>query len=176
MHGLIHAELKRFVETEYGADAWKTVLSEAGLSDKIYLPHATYADHEAAAIVTTASRLTNTPSAELLESFGEFIAPTLLNTYRSLIRPEWKTMELLMHTEETIHKVVRLKEAGPQPPRLDFMQTGPNVLKFNYNSPRRMSALAKGIIKGVAKHYGERVDIQESNGGNGSSEMTITIG
>ena len=176
MHGLIHAQLDEFVETRYGADAWKTILSEAGLGDKTYLPNITYADHEAAAIISAASGLTSTPAATLLESFGEFLAPTLMASYRQLIQPSWKTIDLLLHTEETIHKVVRLRDSGPQPPRLDFQRIGPNVLKFNYNSPRRMSALARGIIKGVAKHYGERVSIEENSSTNGRSEMTITIG
>jgi len=175
LHGLIHAQLEEFVEASYGADAWKTVLREAGLDGKLYLPNANYADHEAAAILSAASKLTDTPADSLLESFGEFLAPTLLASYRHLIQPSWKTLDLLLHTEETIHKVVRLRESAPQPPRLDFQRVGPNTLTFNYNSPRRMSALAKGIIKGVAKHYGERVEIEENSSTNGRSEMTITI-
>lgn len=175
MHGIIHAQLEKFVEIRYGTEAWKTVLGEAGLGDKVYLPSVTYADHEAAAIVSAASRLTSTPAAELLESFGEFLAPTLIETYAQLIQPGWKTMDLLLHTEETIHKVVRLRDSGPQPPRLEFEQTGPNTLNFSYNSPRQMSALGKGIIRGVAKHYGEKVAIEEHKKPGGSSEMKITI-
>ncbi len=175
MHGLIHAELERFVETSYGAEAWKTVLNEAGLGEKVYLPGLTYADHEAAAIVSATSQFTNTPAAELLERFGQFLAPTLINIYEHLIQPGWKTMDLLLHTEETIHKVVRQRKFGPQPPRLQFEQTGPNTLNFNYDSPRQMSALGKGIIRGVAKHYGEKVEIEERKGAGGSVEMKITI-
>ena len=73
-----------------------------------------------------------------------------MSTNKSMTKPNWKTMELLLYTEETIHKAVRIKNPGAEPPRLQFQQTGPNTLKFNYNSPRQMSAVAKGIIKGVA--------------------------
>ncbi|MGH7766511.1 MAG: heme NO-binding domain-containing protein [Candidatus Binatia bacterium] len=110
-----------------------------------------------------------------LENFGEFVVPDLMSTFNMLINPKWKTMEMLLNTETTIHKVVRLKNPGAEPPRLQFTQTGPNTLKFNYNSPRRMSAVAKGIMKGVAKHYGETVEIQERKSAGGSSEMMITI-
>jgi len=175
MHGIIHSELKKFVETRHGADAWKAVLEEAGFSNKVYLPNTTYADQEAVAIVTAASRLTGTPAEDILESFGEFIVPALMSTYRPMIKPKWKTMEMLLNTEGTIHKAVRIKNPGAQPPSLKFKQTGPNTLKFNYNSWRRMSAVAKGIIKGVAKHYGEKVDIQERKGTGGNSEMKVTI-
>ncbi len=175
MHGIIHAQLKQFVETNLGAEAWKAVLTEAGLGNKIYLSNTTYGDEEAVAIVTAASKLTSKPAEDILENFGEFIVPALMSTFRAMVKPGWKTLELLLNTEETIHKAVRIKQPGAQPPRLQFQQTGPNTLQFNYNSPRRMAAVAKGIMKGVAKHYGETIDIQERRGEDGSSEMTITI-
>ncbi|MBC8038477.1 MAG: heme NO-binding domain-containing protein [Rhizobiales bacterium] len=175
MHGIIHSELKKFVETKHGANAWKAVLQEAGFENKVYLSNTVYADEEAIAIVTAASRLTGTPPEDILENFGEFIVPALMSTFRPMTKSTWKTMDLLLNTEETIHKAVRIKNPGAQPPRLKFKQTGPNTLRFNYNSWRRMSSVAKGIIKGVAKYYGETVDIQERKGPGGSSEMDITI-
>ncbi len=175
MHGIIHAQLKQYVETNLGADAWNAVLNEAGLANKIYLSNTSYADQDAIAIVTAASKLTSKPADDILESFGEFIVPALMSTFRSMVKPGWRTLELLMNTEETIHKAVRIKSPGAAPPRLQFEQTGPNTLKFNYNSPRRMSAVAKGIMKGVAKHYGEKIAIEEHKGPDGSSEMKITI-
>jgi hypothetical protein len=175
MHGTIHVELKKFVEAKHGTDAWKAVLKDAGLSNKIFLANAVYPDQEIVAIVTAASKLTNTPAEHILENFGEFIVPDLMDMFRVLINPKWKTMEMLLNTETTIHTVVRLKNPGAEPPRLQFTQTGPNRLKFNYDSPRQMSAVAKGIMKGVAKHYGETIEIQERKYASGSSEMMITI-
>jgi hypothetical protein len=175
LHGIIHAELKKYVETRHGAAAWKACLEAAALGNKIYMPINSYPDEEAIAIVTAASDLTHTPVEQLLEDFGEFISPDLLSMYRSLIRPDWKTIQLLLHTEETIHRVVRSKNPGAEPPKLQFEQLGPNQLKFYYNSPRRLAALAKGIIKGVAKHYGETVLIREHKKTDGSSEMFITV-
>jgi len=175
MHGIIHAQLKQFVETTHGADAWKAVLAEAGLGNKVYLSNTSYRDDEAVAIVIAASKLTSLPADDILEAFGEFIVPALMSTFRSMVKPGWKTMELLLNTEETIHKAVRLKNPGAAPPRLRFEQTGPNTLQFNYDSPRRMAAVAKGIMKGVARHYGERVGIEEGKSPDGASEMTITI-
>jgi hypothetical protein len=175
MHGIIHAELKKYVEAKHGPAAWKACVQAAGLGDKMYLPINTYPDEEAVAIVTAASKLTNTPVERILEDFGEFIVPDLVSMYHSLIKPQWKTMEFLLHTEEMIHRVVRIQNPGAQPPRLQFEQLGPNELKFHYNSPRRMAAVAKGIIKGVAKHYGQTVLIHEQKEPDGSSEMSITV-
>lgn len=175
MHGIIHVELKKYVETKFGPSVWTSVLNDAGLSGKLYLPISSYPDEEVVALVNSAARLTHKPADDLLEDFGQFITPTLLDMYRSLIRPEWKTLELLLHTEETIHRVVRLRNPGAHPPQLRFETTGPNTLKFTYTSPRRMSAVAKGIIKGVAKHYREAVTIQERHAPDGICEMRITV-
>ena len=175
MHGIIHAELKKYVEARHGSDAWKACLETAGLGQKMFLPITTYPDAEAVAIVTAASKLTNISTEHILEDFGEFIVPDLLSMYRSLVEPHWRTIELLLHTEDVIHRVVRINNPGAQPPQLQFEQLGPNELKFNYNSPRRMAAVAKGIIKGIAKHYRQAVLIRERKKPDGSSEMSITV-
>jgi len=51
----------------------------------------------------------------LLEDFGALSRRILIDMYWALIEPEWKTLDLLEHTEEAIHKVVRLKNPGAQP-------------------------------------------------------------
>lgn len=175
MHGIIHTELKKYIETRYSPSTWKACLETAGLRGKVYLAISAYPDEEAMALVTAAAKLSRMPVEYLLEEFGEFIAPNLLNMYRSLIRPEWKTIQMLLHTEEVIHRVVRINNPGAQPPKLHFEQAGPKELKFYYNSPRRMAGVAKGIIKGIAKHYGEKVLIREQKNADGSSEMSIIV-
>ena len=175
MHGLIHAELEKFVETNYGQEAWRAILEEAGLEDRAYVPLGAYPDEESLAIVRAAAKLTETPAEAILEDFGEFIAPDLMATYKSLIRPEWKTLDFLLNTEETIHRVVRRQNQGAEPPHLKFEEAGPGTLRLLYDSPRRMSAVARGIIKGVAKHYGESVSLEESKKADGSSEITVRV-
>ena len=69
MHGFIHTELKRYVETKHGADAWKAVLTAAGLGTKTYLTINTYPDEEALAIVKSASAITKAPADVILEDF-----------------------------------------------------------------------------------------------------------
>jgi hypothetical protein len=163
VHGIIHSELK------------KAVVAEAGLENKVFLSSNVYPDEDVFAIVKAASRLTRTPPETILESYGEFIAPTLMRMFQALIQPTWKTMDMLLNTEEAIHKVVRIKNPGASPPRLHFVKTGPNTLLFKYDSPRRMSAVARGIMKGVASHYGETIAIRERKQAAGATEMTITI-
>lgn len=101
-------------------------------------------------------------SADVLwEDFGAFLAEPLLAIYGSLVDPTWRTLELLQHTEETIHKVVRMHRAGAAPPRLEVERTASDEACVTYTSARRLCALARGIIRGVAAHYGEEVAIDQ---------------
>lgn len=175
MHGLIHNGLSKYVSSVHGAERMRDILAEAGFAGKVYLATAVYPDEETIAIVQTASKVTGVPLEKILEGFGEFIAKDLIGMYKILIKQEWKTLELLLNTEDVIHRVVRIKNPGAQPPKLKFVQTGPNKLTLFYDSHRKMSALARGIIKGVAAHYGETVALNERKKPEGGSEIMISI-
>jgi hypothetical protein len=160
MHGIIFSELQKYVEAKHSPEVWRTLLKESDIGNRLYVPFQTYPDQEA--LVATASRLTGQPAGAILEDFGEFIAPDLMNLYRSLVEPSWKTLDFLERTEETIHRVVRLKNPGAEPPELKVSRAAPNEVIITYTSPRKMCGVAKGIARGVARHYNENVTITES--------------
>src|SRR5688500_2403354 len=106
MHGIIFSELKKYIDARLGGSPWNDLLRDSEIGPKLYLATQAYPDEEVMSIVTTASRNTNTPVPAILEDFGEFIAPDLLGMYRTLVMKEWRTLDILEHTEETIHRVV----------------------------------------------------------------------
>lgn len=176
MHGIIFAELKKYVEARHGNDTWNTLLKEAGLGAKMYTLLNAYPDEETLALVSTASRLTSKPVPVILEDFGEFIVPDLVSLYKAFVTPEWKTLEFIEHTEQTIHRVVRLKSPGAKPPELKVTRVGPNELLLVYGSARKMCSVAKGISKGVAKHFGEKILLTETACiAKGAPECRISI-
>lgn len=162
MHGTIFVELKKYVESRLGAGAWPGLLTEAGLDARSYDPFDEYPDAEAGQLVAAATRLTKLPADAILRDFGEFIAPDLLEMYWGLIRPEWKTLDVIEHTESAIHEVVRLKQPGARPPRLRVARNGADEVVIDYESERRMCMVAEGIAQGLAKHFGESVSVEQS--------------
>jgi hypothetical protein len=162
VHGIIFTSLKKYATTKLGPEAWTSLLREAGLSGKVYLPTQGYDDKEIFGLVSTASKITGQPAQTLLEEFGEFIVPDLVSIYRSMIRPEWRTIDLIDNVENTIHRAVRLRDKSAAPPTLAVSRTGPTEILVVYSSARRMCGVAKGIARGVATHYGERISITES--------------
>jgi hypothetical protein len=175
MHGLIFAELKKFVETKYNKETWETLLQKAGLNGQLYLSSAVYPDKDILALVTTACAMTGASPAAILEDFGEFVAPDLVEQYKFLINPKWKLLDFLVNTEDTIHKIVRFHQ-GVTPPRLVVQRLSEDSLTISYNSPRKLCSLLKGIVKGAGAYYKEPVSILESRCMlKGDPECLVTV-
>jgi len=175
MHGIIHSKLNNFVVENFGPEAWDKVMSKAELQDKFYLLGEPYPDEDAIKIVTVASELTGLTVNELLEDFGRFIVPSLLTLYDVLINKEWRTEELLLNAENTIHSVVRIKNKGATPPELHFERIQPGLLKFVYTSRRQMHPVAVGIMKAIAEHFGEQIIISVTKQSPDMVEMNVNI-
>jgi predicted hydrocarbon binding protein len=161
MNGVIFEGLKKFVETRLSSYAWPTLLMEAGIGTKQYLPMESYPDEEMIGIVTAAARTTDKPVATILEDFGEFIAPDLMKLYGGISAPGWRTLDLLEHVEKTVHRVVRARNPDAAPPVIRSARTTTNEVTVRYESRRRMCAMARGLVHGVARYFGEEVEIAE---------------
>jgi predicted hydrocarbon binding protein len=177
MHGLIFAELKKYVQARFDDKTWEVLLEKAGLKGNLYMASTVYPDSDILALVNTACQMTGLAAKAVLEDFGEFIAPDLVGQYSFLIKPEWTLLDFLANTEETIHKVVRFNK-GVTPPRLSVTRQGDERVVISYDSARRMCALLKGIVKGAAKLYKEDVIITETRcmlQGDPSCVVTVQV-
>src|SRR5262245_14088226 len=161
MHGLIILEFRRFAQKQARISDWESLLREAQLPTKSYSPARVYPDEEVWALVGAASRLLNVSVGAALEAFGEFVAPELIRLYGKLIEPEWKTLDLIENTEKLIHTAVRVGKPGAKPTVLNCVRSTRNELQILYSSDRQLCSLAKGIVKGVARHYGETVRVTD---------------
>lgn len=176
MHGAIFAELKKYVDAKLGGDAWNALLTASGLGPRMYLAIQAYPDEDMVQIVTAASKKTGLAPEAILEDFGEFVAPDLLSMYRSLVKPTWKTLDVIEHTETTIHRVVRMQHADATPPYLHAVRNSEREVTITYNSARRLCSVAKGIVRGLAVHYGEVITIKEKKCMHrGATECVIVV-
>lgn len=162
MHGTIFHELEKYVTTRLGDGAWQRLRSDAGIDpSRVYDVLSSYPDEEVGALVGTASTQTGIAVPALLEDFGEFIAPDLLEMYWGAIAPEWRTLDVIEHTETTIHSIVRIDHKDSSPPYLQAKRTGPTEVVVTYTSQRRLCAVARGITRGIARHFNEVVEIRD---------------
>ena len=161
MHGFILTEVQQFVESIADKQTWYAILDRAGLPDADFHNFLEYPDEQVVAIVGAASEVTGLSPAEVLERYGVFLGKDLFQIYRPIIDPAWRTIEFLEGIEQTIHRVVRSRNRRARPPGLVCERTGPEEVTIVYTSPRRLCALARGLVLGVAEHYGEALEIAE---------------
>lgn len=155
MHGSMFVLLKRFVENSFDYSTWVRLLEDAHIDRTTYQMQEMYPTQEIFSIVESASKLTGLPSYELMEQYGEFIVPDLMLIYNKHIQPEWRTYDMLLHTEEAMHGAVRKDDSRATPPKLLVTKKGNKQLIVDYYSKRRMAGVAVGIIRGIAKYFHE---------------------
>ncbi|GAC1374283.1 MAG: hypothetical protein NVS3B25_16210 [Hymenobacter sp.] len=162
MHGSILTLLKRYVQTQYDHSTWVRLMELSGLENVEFDHKTVYPDEHIYALVGHAAQMTGLSADELHEKFGEYLVPDLMYMYQKLVQPEWKTLDMLEHTEMTMHRQVRQEHIGNSPPVLEVSRLGPDELMIDYVSPRRMGALAVGIVRGLAVYFDEadRIDVQ----------------
>jgi len=148
--------MRDYIESKHGKDAWNKLLHSTGLQERVYLSQP-YPDSEAGALLAAASAMSKQSLSSVLEEFGAFLVPELLTMYAHVIRPEWRSLDLLEHAEKVAHGLVRKQQPGATPPFLLAHRLTPNRLELTYNSPRKLCALAVGVGIGLGKHFKETV-------------------
>jgi hypothetical protein len=161
VNGTILMGLGKYVETKLGQGAWERLLTDSGIGPRLYIPLEDYPDQEAVALVTAAAQQMAAPVPALLEDFGAFLVPSLLKIYGFLLDPNWKTLDVIANAEQTIHEVIRRSNPKAHPPCLKCERPRPEEVVVTYTSPRRMCGVARGIARGLANHYHERIDVTE---------------
>lgn len=163
MHGMLMVQFRNFVDEKLAPGGWETLLIRAGYPGQRFSIDEAYPDELLGALVGAARELTRIPSPDLLESFGEYLVPGLANLYGAQIRREWRALDVIEHTEQAIHAVVRHQSPSATPPPLRATRIGPDEVRVSYTSARRLCAVAKGICRGLGRHFGEPLEIEETN-------------
>lgn len=176
MHGIVFGELKHYVAAKLGEGAWRTLLRQAGFGARIYIPIQPYPDGEFVALVEAVSSTADVAIPELLEDFGAYLVPTYFKLYGHLVPAGWRALDVIEHAEEVVHRVVRIKTAGAAPPELDCTRLRDDEVLLRYRSGRKLCAVARGIARGVGRHYGETISTEERHCMlDGASECEILV-
>jgi hypothetical protein len=161
MQGVILDALERYVVQELGQTGLSRMRKLVGRDGQIYQLGAAYPDEQVGLIVGAMTDATGKPVVQVLEEFGEGMVPGLLDVYGFLVDPRWSFREFLLNTETVIHRGVKLNTPKAKPPAIRIEDAGGDALRIIYGSRRRLCAVARGILRGAARHYGVAVDITD---------------
>ena len=156
MHGLIFFYIQKFAETA----AHGTRPSVATGATR-YLPSGVYPDAAAVELLQALAESTGRSLPDTLEQFGRFLAPHLLKVAGRHVDPGWQTLDLIEHTEAIIHAMIRTANPGALPPVLETVRPALDELHLIYGSQRQLCPLARGLMRGIAAHYHEEIEVDE---------------
>ncbi|MDA0977562.1 MAG: heme NO-binding domain-containing protein [Proteobacteria bacterium] len=161
MKGIVMNLLNEMVEQEMGLAAWNSALAEAGLTGT-YTAAGRYDDNELLSLVSIISRRSGIPEPALITAFGKFMFPAFKQRYPELVDDELGLLDFLATIEDVIHVEVLKLYPDASVPTFTYVRQAENHLEMRYDSPRRLCALAEGLIAGAAAHYNAVYDLHHS--------------
>lgn len=160
MKGVIFNLLEEIVTREYGEDAWDA-LFEAAQLDGVYTSLGSYPDADLTKLVAAASSTLERPPDDILRWFGVNALPLLAARYPIFFQEHRCTRSFLLTLNDIIHPEVRKLYPGADVPDFTYETTSEEELVMVYQSPRKLCALAEGLIQGAAAYFGEQVDLEQ---------------
>ncbi|MBC86645.1 MAG: hypothetical protein CL677_05650 [Bdellovibrionaceae bacterium] len=176
MKGIVFKELIALMEQVVGEELTEDIIEEANLdSGGSYSGVGTYDHSEILSLVTVLSEKTGKEASELVHAFGEHMVGVFKKAHGDFFsKPD--TYSFLESVHSYIHVEVRKLYPEAELPAISCKNGGDGSFELHYYSNRPFADLAGGLIAGVIKHYGEKIDVKVSDiGPNGLRERTFFL-
>ena len=161
MKGIIFNLTEEVVRNGHGEDAWDAVLDGAGL-DGSWTSLGDYSDAQMSKVVASAAALLGVDEQVVLRTVGEGAMPLLAGRYPHFFSLHTDAMSFLLTLNDLIHPEVKKLYPGATPPDFGVEEVGVDAVILSYDSTRKLCALAEGFLLGAATHYGQSVEIHQS--------------
>jgi len=162
MKGIVFSEFIEMVENRFSPEIADEIIVAANLpSGGMYTAVGTYDHGEMLALVAQLSGRTNTPSADLVQTFGTYLFGRFYDLYPAFFVGVDCTFDFLSQIEEHVHAEVRKLYPDAELPKFDIDRPDADTLEMTYRSRRPFADLALGLIRGCAAHYEEHLAIEQ---------------
>lgn len=176
MKGIVFTKLLEMIEEEHGYELVDKILVEVKPeSGGIYTAVGTYHHSEAVAIVSSYAKHANVEVSEALRIFGRYLFDVFYNSYSSFFEPNQTAFDFLESIDNYIHIEVAKLYPDAQLPKFTTERTSDDSLIMLYESDRRMSDLAHGLIEKTLEHFNEKRDIEVESLNNDGSKVKFII-
>ncbi len=161
MLGVVLSELQAFIVDCFGPKTWERIEASARTRGRGYLRYSTYPDQELVQLVQSAAEASGSTANEILKAFGERLAPVLIEAFPGAVAAACGTLDVLAHIDTTVHQILRVRGLTEGPPRLHCQRVDASAVIVEYRSPNKLCALAVGLAHGVAKYFGDELELEE---------------
>lgn len=177
MKGIVFTEFIEMVESTFGEEMSDRVIVASEVdSQGAYTAVGTYPHEEIVALVVTLSQQTGIAVPNLLETFGEYLFGRFAVLFPAFFKDADNSLDFLKRIDSYIHVEVRKLYPDAELPEFSFEDLGPDKMRLIYRSRRALSGVAAGLIRGCAKHYGETLQVEQTDlSGNAGTEVSFLI-
>lgn len=162
MKGLVFREFLGMVEKEFGYETVDNIIERSDLPSKgIYTNVGTYKHEEMFALVAQLSKATNIPVNKLLVVFGKYVFTVFAKSYPVFFENKTNSFELLSDVEGKIHVEVLKLYPEAELPTFETHVLSDSEMTMKYQSRRKLSDLAEGLISGCLEHFNEEATIEK---------------
>lgn len=177
MKGIIFTHFFEMVETEFGDETVEILIDSTETSTKgVYTSAGNYPPQDIFNLVTSLSQISQLPQATLYRHFGKYLFAGLYSNY-SIFPPKAlkNSFSFLDSVNDYIHSDVYKLHPNAELPRFSTHYRDEQKMVLAYQSNRRMSDLAFGLIEGCLAHFGEKASIEVEFLKEDGSEVLFTI-
>ena len=162
MKGAIVNCLGELVVNNFGRDKWEAALEKAGFEKQaIFLTIQDIEDARVLKLVGAVCSVLNISLSQAADAFGEYwmctYAPKNYDIFFSGVR---NAKDFLLKMDK-VHHVTTATVPNSHPPRFDYSWESDKILVMKYHSPRNLVDFMVGLIKGVGKHFNEKLTVSK---------------
>jgi len=160
MKGTVVKCLEEMVCSKFGKDKWQISLEKAGVKkNTLFLPTSNIDDSQVIEIVGAVCSTLNITLVQAADAFGDYwINVYCQKMYRPYFRRYKTTQDFLLALNE-IHVEITEVMDNAKPPKFTYQWQNDKTLIMHYKSHRGLIDFAMGSVKGIAKYYGENLNI-----------------
>lgn len=163
MKGVVFTEFLDFVGASHGEDTVDDIIEASHLpSGGAYTAVGTYDHAEMVSLCAALSERTGAPTADLVRGFGTHLSASFARGYPAFFSRSGNFFDFLESIEAHIHVEVRKLYPDAELPTFVVEERSPTRMVLHYRSPRRMGALAEGLIIGSARQFGVEAAVRAS--------------
>ena len=162
MHGLMLAELQRYIEDNVGPHSWQETCRQAGVGRTSYNRLDDYPETDLGELLVAGARVIGVPLDSMLEDFGTFMVPGLMHSCAPHIPGEWRVLDLLQDETRMRLLAERLTGRSVRPLPVNSLRLSEREVRISYGSERRLCGLTRGIIRGLLAHFREIGTVKET--------------
>lgn len=162
MKGVVFVGFFELVEKEFGYEMVDKLIESCELdSEGVYTTIGTYDHSEMVKLVTKLSEFSGIGVPELLKTYARYFGKNHLQKYEAFYKQAPDTFAFLESIDGHIHVEVRKLYPDAELPKFDSKRISENELELIYQSKRKMSDFAIGLIEDTASYYKETITIEK---------------